>query len=189
MIEIWKDIPTLEGRYQVSSYGRIRSLRVDGSIGKMRSLSKTRDGYLHFCYVSNGKRNMMRVHRAVAMAFLPNPNNYPCVNHRDEDKTNNYCDNLEWCSVKYNSNYGTRNHRLSAILGGLNLKRKTAKAICQIDKTTGMVISTYRSIDDAVIALGLSTRSHVSECYAGKRKSAHGYYWKYANNSIKTTKY
>ena len=76
------------------------------------------NGYLVVCFNRNGVKKNLRVHRLVAQAFIPNPLNYPIVNHKDECKTNNAVDNLEWCDVKYNDNYGTRNERLSQKLSG-----------------------------------------------------------------------
>ena len=120
MIEEWKSIPGYEGLYEVSNLGRVRSL--DRYVktcyeayklhkGKILSPAKDKNGYLkvHLCY--NGKHNIIRVHRLVAQAFLLNPDNLPEVNHKDEDKTNNSVDNLEWCDRSYNISYGTRTER------------------------------------------------------------------------------
>lgn len=176
--EEWRDIPSLEGRYQASPIGRIRSILSNGTTN-VRVLTNLKDGYVGFSYLLNGKVKSMSVHRAVALAFIPNPNNYPYVNHKDEGKRNNCVENLEWCTAKYNTNYGTRNSRVSVVLKSLNLKRKNAKAVVKLHKHTKAVLAEYRSIDDAVADCGLSTRSHVSECCAGKRKSAHGFIWRY----------
>ena len=115
MEEEWRDIPNFEGRYQVSNYGNVRSL-LNSHGGKLaepliRKLSITQKGY-YYLSVSNGdKHYALRVHKAVALAFIPNPNNLPCINHKDENKLNNRVDNLEWCTHKYNSNYGTNIQR------------------------------------------------------------------------------
>ena len=112
-MEEWKEIPGYEGLYEVSSYGKVRSLdRYDSRNcfrkGKVLSPVKDKDGYLAVFLSCNGKQKTIRIHRLVAKAFLPNPDNLPEVNHLDEDKTNNRVDNLEFCDHKYNINYGHR---------------------------------------------------------------------------------
>ena len=109
MQEIWKDIIGFEGVYEISSYGRVRSVKS----GRILSTSKCGGcrGYLSVCLSKNGKRYGKLVHRLVAEAFISNINNLPEVNHLDEDKTNNRVDNLEFCDHKYNMNYGSRNIR------------------------------------------------------------------------------
>lgn len=120
MIEEWRPIEGYEGLYEVSSYGRVRSL--DRYVrtcyeayklqkGKILSPAKDKFGYLKVVLNCNGKHKTINVHRLVAEAFIPNPDNFPQVNHRDEDKTNNIVDNLEWCDAKYNISYGSRNIR------------------------------------------------------------------------------
>ena len=115
--EIWKDIDGYPG-YQVSNYGRVKSLdRVSfkGSNMKGRILNQRTNekGYLlvRLQNSDTGESDMFRVHRLVALAFIPNPGNLPQVNHKDEDKTNNNIDNLEWCTNWYNNHYGTRYER------------------------------------------------------------------------------
>lgn len=186
-MEKWKDIPSLEGRYQASSKGRIRSLDTITNNhrqlrrGKIRKLNKDKDGYLHVSIIQNGKTIFPFVHRLVAMTFIPNPNNFPQINHKDECKENNCIENLEWCDANYNTNYGTRNIRTSKSLKKLNLHRTNAIPILQIDKKTRQIVKTYNSIDEAVKANGFSTRSHISECCSekSKRKSAYGFMWRY----------
>ena len=109
MQEIWKDISGFEGVYEISSYGRVRSVKS----GKILSTSKCGGcrGYLSVCLSKNGKRYGKLVHRLVAEAFIPVVEGLSEVNHKDEDKTNNRVENLEWCDHKYNMNYGTRNIR------------------------------------------------------------------------------
>ena len=117
--EIWKDIPNYEGLYQVSNLGRVKSLdrkvlRKDGRInnikGKMLKFYNTR-GYSYVDICKNSKYKKCKIHRLVAKAFIANPNNYPSVNHIDENKKNNSVSNLEWCTVAYNNNYGTCKQR------------------------------------------------------------------------------
>ena len=118
--EIWKPVPGYEGLYEVSNLGRVRSVnryvKSKGESywlrkGKMLSPAKDKNGYLKVNLSCNGKNNIIRVHRLVAQAFLPNPDNLLEVNHKDEDKTNNRVENLEWCTAKYNNNYGTKIER------------------------------------------------------------------------------
>lgn len=131
MEEIWKPIPHYEGLYEVSSLGRVRALdrfltfncngREQTQLfpGHMVSTYPDRGSisplngsyYLMLCLNKNGKPHRERVHRLVALAFIPNPDHLPCVNHKDEDKLNNSIDNLEWCSYEYNNAYGTAQER------------------------------------------------------------------------------
>ena len=121
MIEEWRPVVGYEGLYEVSNTGRVRS--VDRYIknghssyrlhkGKVISLLKGEYGYIQVNLYYNGKNYKKYVHRLVAQAFIPNPDNLPQINHKDEDKTNNRVDNLEWCTAKYNINYGTRKDKV-----------------------------------------------------------------------------
>ena len=122
MEEIWKDIEGYEGIYQVSNLGRVRSIdRVCIMKNGLKRLQKGRimaffighDGYYIVKLCSKSSKVGYRVHRLVAMAFIANPNNYPYINHKDENKQNNSVDNLEWCTPKYNTNYGMTPQRIS----------------------------------------------------------------------------
>ena len=103
-MEEWKNVIGYEGLYEVSNKGNVRNVRRN----TLLKLSKTNYGYIQVHLYKNGIRTGLRVHRLVAQAFIPNPDNLPEVNHLDEDKTNNRVDNLEWCTAKYNVNYGHR---------------------------------------------------------------------------------
>lgn len=115
--EVWKDIIGYEGVYQVSSHGRIRSLdRYVGHRffpGKIFSPNPNRYGYVRVQLTNNGETKSFAVHRLVAAAFLDNPNGFPQINHKDENKSNNHVDNLEWCTAEYNINYGHRTEKMS----------------------------------------------------------------------------
>ena len=117
MKEIWKDIPGYEGIYIVSNFGKVKSLQRTrkGSYGSIRIVYEKilnhkidKDGYHIVTLSKEGKTKCIGVHRLVAQAFLPNSYNFPMINHKDEDPSNNFVDNLEWCDAKYNCNYGTR---------------------------------------------------------------------------------
>lgn len=120
--EIWKDIVGYEGLYQISNLGRVKSLKryvphFKGGLKvvpeRMKTIFYQKDGRPR---VELSKGNLNRkffVYRLVAQAFIPNPNNYPCINHKDENPANNSIENLEWCTYKYNANYGTRGYWIS----------------------------------------------------------------------------
>lgn len=117
MQEIWKDIKNYEGLYKVSNLGNVKSLPKKAGRSnrkeKILNFNKNSKGYLRVELSKDKKRKQCLVHRLVAETFIPNYNNLPQINHKDENKENNYIDNLEWCDNKYNNNYGTRNQRLS----------------------------------------------------------------------------
>lgn len=118
--EIWKPVVEYEGLYEVSSRGRVKSLNYQGKKGKegMLKLSKKKDGYLGVALTKNKKIKHLRVHRLVAEAFIPNYDNYPIINHKDENPSNNCVDNLEWCTYKYNMNYGHRTEKFKKSIKG-----------------------------------------------------------------------
>ena len=177
MAETWKDVAGYEGLYQVSNLGRVRSL-LHGKIWILKSLGNRR-GYLRVERNRNGTRKDIYVHRLVAEAFIPNPLNLPQVNHKDEDKTNNSVDNLEWCTAKYNLNYGTCQARKSAKLKGrrrlVNWSR--AKVVLQYDKS-GNFVREWPSTIEVQRQTGFA-QPHISDCCRGKRKSAYGYIWRF----------
>ena len=161
--EVWKNIEGYEKLYQISNFGRVKSLNYNRT-GKEKILkpSKDKDGYLHVGLCKNGKAKFFRVHRLVCSAFLENPENLPQVNHKDENKENNHVDNLEWVSPKENINYGTRNEKMS-------------KPIIQYTKE-GVFIREWVSTITASKQLKIH---HISECCKGKRKTCGGFLWKY----------
>lgn len=133
--QIWKDIPGYEGEYQVSNTGKVRSLnyqRTKGKVVKLKLCNK--DGYMAIGLYKNGKRTKYPVHRLVALAFIPNPNNYPIINHKDENKTNNTVWNLEWCTQKYNINYGNCRKKMSEAHKGKQFTEEHRKKISEAMK-------------------------------------------------------
>lgn len=120
-MEIWKDIKNFENMYQISNYGRVKSIKRVRKLNndkianvKERILKPTYiNGYQRVVFSKNGKRYNYFIHRLVAEAFISNHNNYKEINHKDENKKNNCVNNLEWCNHSYNINYGTGNVRRS----------------------------------------------------------------------------
>ena len=156
MIEEWRSVDGYEGCYEVSSHGRVRSVirqilsgnHYQTANGKMLKL-KELGGYFVIGLKKHNVASTKSVHRLVAAAFIPNPNNLPQINHKDENPLNNHVDNLEWCSPKYNANYGTRNQRLSLAL------RAKARKVVQVD-TNGNDVRIFDSVKDAAQYFGIS---------------------------------
>lgn len=164
-MENWKIIQA-NRNYEVSTEGRIRN----ATNKKILSQSVNHKGYRKVSLFENGRAKNFFVHRLVAIAFIENPNNLEQVNHKDEDKANNFVENLEWCSPIYNIRYGSGIKRKA-----ISRTRKTK--IMQIS-TTGNNIATYRSFAQANKAIGARYRdSKISECCKGKRKTAYGFVW------------
>lgn len=154
-IEEFRDIPGYEGMYEVSNLGRVRR---DGKILKP---SKNKKGYLQVSLCKNGTKKNARIHRLVAQSFISNPQNLPQINHKDEDKTNNAVENLEWCDSKYNNNYSL------------------SKPVLQYD-LLGNFIREWPSMIKVEEELGIYNSS-ISQCCLGNLKSAGGFIWKYKN--------
>jgi hypothetical protein len=135
---MWKDINNYEGLYLISDKGQVKSLKSNKILkpfysGKGYNVGQ---GYATVALWKDGKRKMRRIHRLVAEHFIPNPNNYKEVNHKDEDKTNNCAENLEWCTRQYNVNYGTTKERM--------IQSQHNKPILQCD-IEGNIIKRYKS--------------------------------------------
>ena len=114
-MEEWRYIKGYEGKYQISNYGRVKSLKNSKGNYREKIMNPNDDthGYLKVNLSKNNKKKTYKIHRLVAIHFIDNPNNYECVNHKDENKQNNRVENLEWCTKKYNTNYGTTQKRHS----------------------------------------------------------------------------
>lgn len=179
--EIWKDIPEYEGLYQASNLGRVKGLRRDvpTCYGKNKTVSERickptlhNNGYVSVLLSKDGVKKMISVHRLVAEAFLPNPDNLPQVNHKDENKQNNAVVNLEWCTASHNINYGTRNQKVA--------NKRSRKVKCY--SLDGELINVYNGITESMRNLKLPTHaiSLIIKCCKGKVSSAYGYKWEYA---------
>lgn len=176
--EIFKPIKGYEGYYEISNYGKVRRIKYD-NIQNMKQYKlpnyikarKDKDGYLKYDLSLNGKVKRFMAHRLVALTFLKNEDNLPCVNHKDGNKENNYIDNLEFVSIKDNN--------LHALKTGLRIMKnnKLSKEVEQYDIDLNL-IATYKSANDAHRITGYS-QGHISECCRGEKISYKKYFWKY----------
>ena len=155
MIEEWRDVPGYEGLYEVSDWGRVKNIKT----GRILKPANNGWGYLFVVLCKNGIKTAAKIHRLVAYAFIPNPQNLPQINHRDEDKTNNSVDNLEWCTCEYNNNYSK------------------AKPVLQYD-LLGNFIKEWPGVRKIEKELGIKYQS-ISMCCNGKIKTAGGYVWRF----------
>ena len=162
--EYWKPVVGYEGHYQVSNFGRVKSLK----FGKEKILKQyIRGGYYYVCLSKNGIIKKYSVHRLVAQAFLDNPNNLPQINHKDENKTNNNVDNLEWCDAKYNTNFGTCIERRS---------KKKSKTVLQYT-LDGKFVREWPSTMEC--ERNGYIEQAISACCRGERKTHKGFIWRY----------
>lgn len=193
-IEVWKDIQGYEGLYQVSNFGRVRSLdkKVKCRGGKYR-LVKGRimqpvhsgANYSAINLYKDKHHHMQYVHRLVAKAFIPNPNGYLEINHKDENKDNNNVSNLEWCDRIYNNNYGTHNARTSKTRKSapkyakqsIRNGRKQSKPVIQLT-LDGKTINEYPSVAEAGRQNGFK-KCAIANCCCGRQKTSYGFIWRY----------
>lgn len=169
MKETWKDIQGYEGLYQISNKGNIKSFPRKGAKGGMLKPSIDKNGYLCIGLNKNAKRKTCKIHRLVAAAFIPNIDNLPEVNHKDEDKTNNFVENLEWCEHDYNSRYGTRGTRIGQAL---------SKAVYSVDEFGN--VEHFDSMAEAQRITG----AHISNILCaikGEYSQTKGRKWYFAN--------
>ena len=164
--EIWKDIKGYEGLYQISTNGDIK--RVWKSKETICKPSLDSNGYKQITLTKNKKRKSYKIHKLVAITFINNKNNYKEINHKDENKLNNNVNNLEWCTRKYNCNYGNRNYKCT---------RHRIHKVGQYDLQNNL-INTYSSLQDAERITGIKYQN-ISSCCRNIKKSSGGYIWKY----------
>lgn len=197
MKEMWKPIDGYDGVYCVSNLGRIKSVQRNIKYSSANQFGDgfdaTRDfpekilktfitrGYEHVSLKKKANSKTFQVHRLVATYFVPNPNNYPIINHKDENKLNNRADNLEWCTHKYNANYGTRNKRIAD-----KLKDNPYFYIPVLCYTLdNKFVRKFESAVEAGKKVGISPSGITTCCRLGYgRTSAGGFKWKYEKSNI-----
>ena len=163
-MEIWRPVPSYEGLYEVSNTGKIRSLCARyGYHNELKQCAGSK-GYLLVTLCRKGKQRTVNVHRIVADVFIPNPSNFPCVNHKDQNKKNNKASNLEWCSYAHNNTYADR-ARKSGIRRGMPVR-------CI---ETG---ETFYSAHEASRMMNIK-QSGICMCCNGKLKTSGGYHWEF----------
>ena len=173
--EIWKPIKDYEGLYVVSSLGRIKSMPKkfirNGAVTHFEEKILTPSdshGYRSVVLTKNGIHKTHSVHRLVALAFIQNPNSYTQINHKDENKSNNRVENLEWCTHSYNMNYGTLQERKGKANG---------VPVYQYTKS-GDFVKKYPSLKSAAVSNGFQS-SPIQNCCCGRSKTSYGFIWKY----------
>lgn len=173
MEEKWKDIQGYEGLYQVSNLGRVRSFSDKKKGGFLSLKRKDRGGYIYVVLCRDGIHQTKKVHRLVAEAFLSNPEGLPFINHKDEVKTNNRVDNLEFCTQKYNVNYGTGIQKAKDTRQKNKIGFKPVYAF-----KDGVLVAEYDSITEAARQMG-TTKNQIWSCCKRINKSCCNLQWSY----------
>lgn len=171
--EEWRPVVGYEGLYEVSNLGNVDSLNFHRE-GRRHRI-KVRVNFFGYAYVMLNKDKQQRpyfLHRIIAMAFVPNPNNYPIINHKDENPLNNNIENLEWVTYKYNTNYGTCIKRRS---------EKKKKPVIQMT-LDGEFIARYNSVKEAAANINCRPSSITCAC-RGRLKKCQGFLWKFEKES------
>ena len=185
--EEWRDVVGWN-RYAVSSLGRVAAYSATYKCGSrickrepqiLHPILNNKTPHYYKVRLSdgNGKRRMLLVHRLVADAFLPNPDRLPFVNHKDENPNNNCIENLEWCTQKYNCNYGTHNARMAKTLSETARQRRSVVQL----SLNGEYIMAFPSIKDAADKLGIE-RASISICCRKPNRTGKGYRWMYLSD-------
>lgn len=189
LLEEWVPIKGREREYMISNLGRIKSLKryVNHYRGKRtvneRILNPTIYNNGYYCVMLGSGAKKMLLHRLIAIHFIPNPNNYPCINHKDGNKLNNDLSNLEWCSYQTNNKHAHETGLKKATWTGIrSYDNPNSKTILQLD-LGGNIINEFGSQHEAMRQTGINNRD-ISHVCLNKSKTAGGYGWKFKDNNI-----
>lgn len=174
MNEAWKAVSGYEGIYEISNLGRVKSLKrkcpyQDGFRTKPERILKTNiinGGYAQVTLEKSGTRKSLLVHRLVAMAFIPNPEAFPQVNHINGNKTDNRAENLEWCTAKENMVHSV-----------VNCLRSDLKPVVMLSKD-GCIVRKFNGLKEAARSTGIA-RQNIRFCCNHERRTAGGYFWRW----------
>lgn len=192
-----KDIKGYEGLYAITKDGRVWSYKRK----KFKKSCEDTRGYYRISLCKNGINTTHKIHRLVAQTYIPNPNNLPCVNHKDENPKNNDVSNLEWCTIQYNNNYGSRNQKIGETLKGKKFSEESKRKISEAKKGKSFSDEHRRNLsnakkdkwkavrcietDEVFHSLNYAEKithiasTHISDCCKGKAKTAGGYHWEF----------
>lgn len=182
MEEIWKYINDYEGLYQVSNYGMVKSLKFCNE--RILKAGKDKKGYLSVILCKDGVKKTFKVHRLVAEAFIPNPENKPCIDHIVPVSIGgtNEASNLRWCTCQENNNNPLTKQKFKGeknpMYGKSGAENPRSKPIIGVNKKTGEEVR-FPCAREAERVLGIFAKN-ISSCLKGKRKSAGGWMWRYA---------
>lgn len=182
-METWKDIKGFEGIYQISNMGRVKSFKADPN-GRILSIKNSKGDYLNIVLCHGNKRRSVKVHRLVAEAFIPNPDNKPEVNHKDGNKQNNRVENLEWVTRIENQRHALA-HNPNILKGMVQYNRYIRPRTIQQFTMDGRFVAEYANSTEAEKATGVCQRNILQvagreEYKPGKiRKQAGGYIWRF----------
>lgn len=179
-MEVWKDVIGYEGFYQVSNKGNVKSLSWRNT-GTVRNLTPkvTNRGYSHVHLYSDGIPKSHTIHRLVALHFIKNPLNYPVINHKDENPSNNHAENLEWCDQSYNTLYSMSKCRGRAVSRNRGVPYKQTPKIEQ-RTLSGDLVRVWVSFVAIKHSINRN-ESSIRDCCNGKRRQAYGFKWAYAH--------
>ena len=173
--EIWISSPVYGEQYEINNRGSVRSKLT----GKQLKPQLDKKGYMRVRLSANNTKTTAKIHRPVAIAFLPNPNNHPQVNHIDGNKENNSISNLEWVTNYQNMQHAIKNNLISYVENS----GRPCKRVMAHDKNTGVLAGVFDSIANAERLTGINRANIVATC-KGRKRSSGGYLWSYESGAM-----